>query len=122
MNRNDFMQFFRNNESLYTLSDIDRKEIFETILLGQSDFTADFINSIFKDYSAQLVAYNYEPITLKILFGQEAVLNYYNGILLEVDEQHHTYTYNFNTVEEKSAFIAGLEAVFGWNDYLILNN
>ncbi len=122
MNRNDFMQFFRNNESLNTLSDIDRKEIFETILLCQSDFTADFINSIFKDYSAQLVAYNYEPITLKILFGQEAVLNYYNGILLEVDEQHHTYTYNFNTVEEKSAFIAGLEAVFGCNDYLILNN
>lgn len=50
MNRNDFMNFFRNNEMLNTLSVDDRIEIFSTILLGSSDFKKQLFDDIFIDY------------------------------------------------------------------------
>ena len=48
--RDDFMDFFRNTESLNTLSPDDRVEVFSTILLGSSDFKKKLFDEIFSDY------------------------------------------------------------------------
>lgn len=48
--RDEFMEFFRNIERLNELSVDDRIEVFSTILLGSSDFTAELLNDIFNDY------------------------------------------------------------------------
>ena len=50
MTRDDFMDFFRNDESLNTLSPDDRVEVFSTILLGSSDFKKKLFDEIFSDY------------------------------------------------------------------------
>ena len=48
--RDEFMAFFRNEESINTLSPDDRIEVFSTILLGNSDFKKKLFNEIFSDY------------------------------------------------------------------------
>jgi hypothetical protein len=48
--RDDFMEFFRDNEKLNTLSPDDRIEVFSTILLGSSDFSKKLLNDILLDY------------------------------------------------------------------------
>lgn len=45
------MTFFRDDESLNTLSVDDRIEIFSTILLGSSDFKKKLFDEVFSDYS-----------------------------------------------------------------------
>jgi hypothetical protein len=50
MSRDDFMEFFRNDELLNTLSVEDRLEIFSEILSGSSDFTITLIDRVFNDY------------------------------------------------------------------------
>jgi hypothetical protein len=44
--REQFMQFFRNDDQLNTLSPADRIEIFSTIMLGSSDFTKELLDEI----------------------------------------------------------------------------
>ena len=51
MNRNDFMDFFRNDEQLKTLSADDRIEIFSEILLGSSDITKQRLENLIADYN-----------------------------------------------------------------------
>jgi hypothetical protein len=51
LKREDFMTFFRDEESLNKLSVDDRIEIFSTILLGSSDFNKKIFDNIFSDYS-----------------------------------------------------------------------
>lgn len=51
--REDFMQFFRNDEQLNTLSPADRIEIFSTIMLGSSDFTKQLLDEILYDYCVE---------------------------------------------------------------------
>ncbi len=48
--REDFMEFFRDDEMLNMLSVEDRIEIFLTILLGNLDFTKELFDSLFSDY------------------------------------------------------------------------
>jgi hypothetical protein len=48
--RDDFMEFFRDDEMLNLLSVDDRIEIFSYILLGSSDFTKKLFDDIFSDY------------------------------------------------------------------------
>ena len=48
--RDDFMDFFRDNEKLSILSVDDRIEVFSTILLGSSDFKKSLFDEIFSDY------------------------------------------------------------------------
>ena len=50
MNREDFMNFFRDDEKLNTLSSDDRIEIFLQILPGSSDITEDLLNELICDY------------------------------------------------------------------------
>ena len=50
LKREDFMDFFRDEESLNKLSVDDRIEIFSTILLGSSDFNKKLFDDIFIDY------------------------------------------------------------------------
>lgn len=49
--REDFMNFFRDDEKLNKLTADDRVEIFRTILIGSSDLTKDLLNDILGDYS-----------------------------------------------------------------------
>ena len=49
--REQFMQFFRDDEKLIELTPDDRIEIFRTILLGSSDFKQELLNDILSDYS-----------------------------------------------------------------------
>lgn len=51
INREDFMQFFRDDEKLNELTTDDRIEIFRTILIGNSDFTKELIEDMMSDYS-----------------------------------------------------------------------
>lgn len=48
--RDEFMAFFRNDESINTLSPDDRTEVFSTILLGNTDFKKKLFDEIFSDY------------------------------------------------------------------------
>lgn len=50
LKKEDFMAFFRDEESLNKLSVDDRIEIFSTILLGSSDFKKKLFDDIFTDY------------------------------------------------------------------------
>ncbi|MDT8411715.1 MAG: hypothetical protein RQ875_04570 [Vicingaceae bacterium] len=50
MTREDFMNFFRDDEKLSTLSADDRIEIFLQILPGGSDITEDLLNELINDY------------------------------------------------------------------------
>ncbi len=49
--RDEFMNFFRDDEMLNLLSVDDRIEVFLTILLGNSDFTKKLFDTIFSDYN-----------------------------------------------------------------------
>ena len=51
ISRDDFMNFFRDNEKLNELSVDDRIEIFSTILQGSSDFKKELFENIFSDYN-----------------------------------------------------------------------
>jgi hypothetical protein len=53
MTRDDFMAFFRDEESLNTLSVADRIEVFSYILLGSSDFTKKLLDDILSDYGVE---------------------------------------------------------------------
>lgn len=48
--RKQFMEFFRNDECLSSLTVDDRHEIFAQIMLGSSDFTKELLEQIFNDY------------------------------------------------------------------------
>lgn len=48
--REDFMNFFRDNEKINELTVDDRIEIFRYILLGSSDFTKKLLDEILSDY------------------------------------------------------------------------
>lgn len=50
MDRNQFMNFFRDNDKLNLLSADDRVEIFKTILLGTSDITKQLLDELIIDY------------------------------------------------------------------------
>ncbi len=50
-NREDFMNFFRNNEKLNELTVDDRVEIFSTILAGNSDLNKKLLDEILSDYN-----------------------------------------------------------------------
>ncbi|MCF8259484.1 MAG: hypothetical protein K9J12_01805 [Melioribacteraceae bacterium] len=51
INREEFMQFFRDDEKLNELTPDDRDEIFRTILLGSCDITKELLEEIISDYS-----------------------------------------------------------------------
>lgn len=48
--REEFMEFFRNDDLLTLLTADDRLEIFSSILLGESDFTKELLDQILSDY------------------------------------------------------------------------
>ena len=48
--RDEFMEFFRDDEMLNMLSVDDRIEIFLSILLGNLDFTKQLFDTLFLDY------------------------------------------------------------------------
>ncbi|MBK7762898.1 MAG: hypothetical protein IPI46_05925 [Bacteroidetes bacterium] len=47
------MAFFRDDETLNSLSVDDRIEIFSSILLGSSDFKKSLLDEIFSDYGVE---------------------------------------------------------------------
>ncbi|EIM78097.1 hypothetical protein A3SI_04842 [Nitritalea halalkaliphila LW7] len=51
INREMFMQFFRDDKKLNELTPDDRIEIFRTVLIGSSDFTEELIETVLSDYS-----------------------------------------------------------------------
>lgn len=51
INREEYMQFFRDDEKLNELTPDDRDEIFRTILLGSCDITKELLEEIISDYS-----------------------------------------------------------------------
>lgn len=48
--RDDFMDFFRDDEKIATLTADDRVELFSHALIGDSDFTAELLNEVLADY------------------------------------------------------------------------
>jgi hypothetical protein len=50
LTRDNFMEFFRDNEKLNLLNADERIEIFSTILIGSSDFKKKVFDDIFDDY------------------------------------------------------------------------
>lgn len=61
MNRDDFMNFFRDDEKLETLTNDDRVEVFLEILPGSSDITQELLEELMRDYCVEGV----EPCTGK---------------------------------------------------------
>ena len=60
--RDQFMEFFRDDELLNTLSIDDRIEVFSTIMAGSSDFKADLLRSVLADYNVGNI---YEFVIIK---------------------------------------------------------
>lgn len=50
LNRAQFMQFFRDDETLSLLTPDDRLEIFSSILLGSDDITLELLERLLSDY------------------------------------------------------------------------
>lgn len=50
IDRQQFMDFYRNDETLNTLSNDDRVEIFVGILSGNSDITKELLDELISDY------------------------------------------------------------------------
>jgi hypothetical protein len=50
IDREMYMQFFRDDEKLNELTYYDRIEIFKTILIGSSDITKELLEEIISDY------------------------------------------------------------------------
>jgi hypothetical protein len=48
--REDFMEFFRDDEKLNLLTLYDKIEIFSQVLPGQCDFSKELLEEIFSDY------------------------------------------------------------------------
>ena len=65
ISREDFMNFFRDDEKLNELTVDDRVEIFSYILLGSSDFTKKLLDEILSDYCVE----NLEIVEIK--YGKE---------------------------------------------------
>lgn len=55
MNRDEFMKFFRDDESLNQLSTDDRIEVFSQILVGGSDITKKLLDSLLVDYGVEIL-------------------------------------------------------------------
>jgi putative ubiquitin-RnfH superfamily antitoxin RatB of RatAB toxin-antitoxin module len=53
ISRAEFMAFFRDEDSLNTLTVDDRIEIFRTVLLGSSDFEKKLFDEMFVDYGVR---------------------------------------------------------------------
>lgn len=49
--REDFMNFFRDDEKLCELTVDDRLEIFRYVLIGSSDLTKELLDEMLSDYS-----------------------------------------------------------------------
>jgi hypothetical protein len=52
--REDFMEFFRNDETLGLLTPDDRVEIFCQIMLGSMDFTKKLLENVLGDYGIDI--------------------------------------------------------------------
>jgi hypothetical protein len=58
--------------------------------------------------------------TLKVIFGKEQVVKIYNNTPLSDEEiKMNVKEYQFNSAEEKQAFIKGLNEAIGWLDFCI---
>jgi hypothetical protein len=58
--------------------------------------------------------------TLKIIFGKEQVIKAYNGVALNKEElSTNVKEFSFDTVEEKEAFVKGVQEAMGWTAYCI---
>ena len=57
---------------------------------------------------------------LKIIYGQEAVKKLYSDEELTSEElEENVKIFQFETENEKRAFIKGVEETIGWNEYCI---
>ena len=54
MDRNDFMEFFRDTHKLNTLSSDDRIEVFRTVLTGSSDLSEELLHDVCNEYGVLL--------------------------------------------------------------------
>ena len=63
MDRNDFMEFFRDTHKLNTLSSDDRIEVFRTVLTGSSDLSEELLHDVCNEYGALLPSELPEEIT-----------------------------------------------------------
>lgn len=58
--------------------------------------------------------------TVKVIFGKEQVIKaYYGEPLTEEELQQNVKQYEFDTLEEKLAFIKGLNEAVGWVEICI---
>lgn len=58
--------------------------------------------------------------TLKIIFGKEQVLKAYNKeSFTKEEEKLNIKEYKFESIEEKDAFIKGLNEAIGWTEFCI---
>ena len=53
--RENYMNFFRDDNKLSELSTDDRVEIFSTILIGSSDFSKKLLDNILSDYNVDFL-------------------------------------------------------------------
>jgi len=60
--RQEFMDFFRDDDKLNELSPDDRAEIFSTIMLDSSDFSKELIEDIFSDYGVNFKVIDLDKI------------------------------------------------------------
>ncbi len=59
IDRQDFMNFFRDDEKLNELTVDDRIEIFKTVLVGSSDLTKELLEEVLGDYLVEGVGVNF---------------------------------------------------------------
>jgi hypothetical protein len=122
MNRDSFMEFFRNDEALNTLSNDDRHEIFASILSGSSDFKKNLIDLILSNYGGtNLVVFEKTeseqllPIFQDIFGIADLCSTKITTILLGRLEDFAAYTYRDMVLKEH---IYSLETIVEDDDFM----
>lgn len=60
--------------------------------------------------------------TLKVVFGKEQISKIYNNEPFSQEElDNNIKEYSFNSIEEKDAFIKGINEAVGWTECYIYN-
>jgi len=144
MDRQQFMEFFRDDETLNTLSVEDRVEVFSQVLIGSSDFTKELLDKVLGDYGVTNLAVIEDKVdtdnsapgdAYKLFVNQEHVPFFPNGFtdwhethfqVVELMTSAILESYELETDDDRSfehLYFMGLDDMGGrWEEALDITN
>jgi hypothetical protein len=107
ISREDFMSFWRSDRLSDVLTADDRMEIFASAPVGATDITKEVLDKILGSFGVEnlRITDTSAKHTLDMVLGKTDKANY---------------RYVFDSEEEEQAFLCGMDEVFGYDDYEIV--